>query len=254
MKVGITSNGAYYGAGFGLGINNNNGAIQSMFYVQANTFAVLNGTGTAAGYSPFVITGGQVFINQAFIGAAYIDNARIADAAITYAKIGDAQIGWAKIANASISNAHIADAQIDNAKIADGSITYAKIGDAQIGGAKIWNAAIQTAHIGAAQIDTLRIGANAVSTIAAFGGNGTYYASGGTLVVTLYAQCGNAAGAAGNAYANVNGSQLSVNGSGGPQSASSCIVIGSPNGGIGVSIGTGGTTANVVVVIQEFKR
>ncbi|HDS1586974.1 TPA: hypothetical protein QEL16_000717, partial [Stenotrophomonas maltophilia] len=38
--------------------------------------------------SPFVIQGGQTFINQALIGTAWINTANIADAAITNAKIG----------------------------------------------------------------------------------------------------------------------------------------------------------------------
>jgi predicted phage tail protein len=244
VKLGVTANGIYYGAGFGVGINNNSGYITSAFYVRADTFAVLNTTGAATAFSPFVITGGQVFMNQAFIGTAYIDNARIADGAITYAKIGDAQIGGAKIINASIYAAHIANAQIINAHIVDAQITTAKIADAQITNAKIGNL----------QVDTLKIGYNSVSTIAAFGGNGTYYASGGTLVCMLFGTCGLSNGAAGTISANVNGSTMQIAAQYGPVNPAQCIVIGSPVGGIGVSLSQSGSAYGGVLVIMEYKR
>jgi hypothetical protein len=89
---------------------------------------------------PFVITGGVVYINSAFIA--------------------DASIGSAKIQDASITNAKINNAAITAAKIADANITTAKIADANI----------TTAKIGTAQVDTLRIGANQVTIPTGFNG------------------------------------------------------------------------------------
>jgi predicted phage tail protein len=162
--------GRTYMAGIGVGVENDNGIIESQVLVAASRFAVLDPNGTALA-SPFVIQGGQVFIDQAFIGTAWIDNAKIADAAITTAKI--------------------VDGHITSAKIADASITNAKIGDAEI----------TTAKIGTAQIDTLRIGGNAVTTLANWGFSGIsssgsasydvgYGASGGDMLVFVNATCG----------------------------------------------------------------
>lgn len=77
-KVGITADGKYYAAGFAVGIDNSSGVVQSQFLVHADLFGVLNGTGAGATISsPFIITGGQVFIRSAFIQDGTITNAKI---------------------------------------------------------------------------------------------------------------------------------------------------------------------------------
>ncbi|OBU73863.1 host specificity protein J [Stenotrophomonas maltophilia] len=88
LKLQIAANGQYYAAGMGIGIENQpDGSYQSQVLFTADRFAfvnLVNGQLT----SPFVIQGGQTFINQALIGTAWINTANIADAAITNAKIG----------------------------------------------------------------------------------------------------------------------------------------------------------------------
>lgn len=87
VKAQITSAGQIYMAGMGLGVEQQpDGSYQSQILMQADRFGVINvvnGNVTA----PFVIQGGQTFINQALIGTAWITSAKIADAAITNAKI-----------------------------------------------------------------------------------------------------------------------------------------------------------------------
>ncbi|MNR87506.1 Carbohydrate binding domain protein [compost metagenome] len=142
IKLGVSTDGRYYAAGMGIGIENTPAGMQSQVLFLADRFAVMN-TANGATATPFVIQNGQVIINNALIGTAAITNAMIADAQITYAKIGAAQI----------ADTHIINGHITNAKIQDGAITNAKIGDAQI----------TTAKIGALQVDSLRIANNAVT-------------------------------------------------------------------------------------------
>ncbi|ELS43274.1 phage tail tip fiber protein [Pseudomonas syringae] len=80
VKLGVTANGIQYASGFGLGLDNSSGTTQSRFVVSADSFAILNANpnnGTV--FSPFAVTGGQVFINEAFIKNGSIDNAKIGD-------------------------------------------------------------------------------------------------------------------------------------------------------------------------------
>ncbi|UPF01733.1 DUF1983 domain-containing protein [Pseudomonas mosselii] len=71
VKLEVNAQGQYVAAGIGLGIENGPAGLQSQFLVSADRFAVVNGiNGTLS--SPFVVQGGQVFINQAFINTAFI--------------------------------------------------------------------------------------------------------------------------------------------------------------------------------------
>ncbi|MGK0158927.1 host specificity protein J [Pseudomonas mosselii] len=71
VKMQLNAQGQYVAAGIGLGIENGPAGLQSTFLVSADRFAVVNNiNGTLS--SPFVVQGGQVFINQAFINTAYI--------------------------------------------------------------------------------------------------------------------------------------------------------------------------------------
>lgn len=79
IKLGITQDGKYYAAGMGLGIENTPSGMQSQVLFQADRFAVIN-TANGVITTPFVIQGGQVFINSAVIGDASITMAKIADA------------------------------------------------------------------------------------------------------------------------------------------------------------------------------
>lgn len=103
LKLQIAANGQYYAAGMGIGIENQpDGSYQSQVLFTADRFALVNLVNGQL-TSPFVIQGGQTFINQALIGTAWITTAKIADAAITNAKISgviqsddyvQGQTGW----------------------------------------------------------------------------------------------------------------------------------------------------------------
>lgn len=77
VKLGVTSDGKYYGAGMGVGIENTPAGMQSQVLFQADRFAVIN-VANGAISTPFVIQGGQVFINSAIIGDGTITTAKIA--------------------------------------------------------------------------------------------------------------------------------------------------------------------------------
>lgn len=76
VKMQVNAQDQYVAASVGMGIENGPGGLQSNFLVSADTFAVVNGiNGTLA--SPFAVTGGQVFMNSAFIMDGTITNAKI---------------------------------------------------------------------------------------------------------------------------------------------------------------------------------
>ncbi len=144
LRAEVTSGGQMYAAGMALGVYAQPGQpVQSSFYVLADRFALLNLTNGIA-TTPFVVQGGQAFINQALIGTAWIQTAHIENLAIT--------------------NAKIANLAVDTAKIQDAAITTAKIGNAEITNAKI----------GYAQVDRLKLGANSATVSAYYTYPATY--------------------------------------------------------------------------------
>jgi predicted phage tail protein len=76
IKTQITTGGRTYIAGIGIGIDNNSGTVESQVLVAAQRFAILDNTGSAVS-SPFIVSGGQVFMSSAFIQDASITNAKI---------------------------------------------------------------------------------------------------------------------------------------------------------------------------------
>ena len=76
IKTQLSVNGRTYIAGVGVGVENNDGVVESQVLVAASRFAVLDPNGAALGL-PFVIQGGQVFIRSAFIQDASITSAKI---------------------------------------------------------------------------------------------------------------------------------------------------------------------------------
>lgn len=78
VKVGLTQDGKYYGAGMAIGIDNSSEIAQSQILFQADRFALLN-VANGVVTSPFAIQGGQVFISQALIGNGWITNAMIGE-------------------------------------------------------------------------------------------------------------------------------------------------------------------------------
>lgn len=80
VKVGVTADGKYYGAGMAIGIENTPEGIQSQVLFTADRFAIINQiSGTSTITTPFAVQGGQVFINTAIIGDATINFAKISD-------------------------------------------------------------------------------------------------------------------------------------------------------------------------------
>ena len=78
VKVGVTADGKYYGAGMAIGVENTPAGMQSQVLFTADRFAIVNQiTGTSTITTPFAVQGGQVFINSAVIGDGTITNAKI---------------------------------------------------------------------------------------------------------------------------------------------------------------------------------
>ncbi|CAE6879860.1 host specificity protein J [Paraburkholderia domus] len=93
IKTQITANGRTYIAGIGVGVDNSSGTVESQVLVAASRFAVLDPNGSAVS-SPFVIQGGQTFINQAFIGTGWITNLMIGDVIQSTAVGANGQPRW----------------------------------------------------------------------------------------------------------------------------------------------------------------
>lgn len=69
VKVGVTADGKYYGAGMAIGVENSPVGMQSQVLFTADRFAIINKiSGASTITTPFVVENGQVFMNSAFIG------------------------------------------------------------------------------------------------------------------------------------------------------------------------------------------
>ncbi|MEG6441397.1 DUF1983 domain-containing protein, partial [Enterobacter bugandensis] len=93
IKVGLSSNGQYYAAGMGIGVENTPSGMQSQVIFLADRFAVTTQAGGTVTL-PFVIQNGQTFINQAFIGNGWIQNAMIGDYIQSTTWDGTGNVGW----------------------------------------------------------------------------------------------------------------------------------------------------------------
>ena len=107
--VKVDANG--YVAGFGFGLEGQNGSYSSDFYVRADRFAV--GSPGAAKVVPFFIENGMTYINNVVIKDASIGTAKIGDAAITSAKIGSAQIRSLQVAGNNITTTAYLEASLN---------------------------------------------------------------------------------------------------------------------------------------------
>ncbi len=76
IKVGVSSNGQYYAAGMGIGVENTPSGMQSQVIFLADRFAVTTAAGNGVSL-PFVIQNGQTFIRASFIQDGTIENAKI---------------------------------------------------------------------------------------------------------------------------------------------------------------------------------
>ncbi|WP_313449982.1 phage tail protein, partial [Pseudescherichia sp.] len=78
IKVGLASNGQYYAAGMGIGVQNSPSGMQSQIVFLADRFAVTTTAGSTVTL-PFVIQNGQVIIRDTVIGDATITRAKLAE-------------------------------------------------------------------------------------------------------------------------------------------------------------------------------
>lgn len=76
IKVGLASNGQYYAAGMGIGVENTPSGMQSQVIFLADRFAVTTAVGGVTTL-PFVIQNGQTIIRDTVIGDGTISNAKI---------------------------------------------------------------------------------------------------------------------------------------------------------------------------------
>lgn len=76
VRLQVVNGNQYVAAGFGVGVENNGGVLQSTFAVMADKFAILNPSGNGF-VNPFSIQGGQVFINEAFVSKLSVQNALV---------------------------------------------------------------------------------------------------------------------------------------------------------------------------------
>lgn len=76
IKTQLTVDGRTYIAGIGVGVENDQGQVESQVLVAAQRFAVIDES-TGQLRTPFVIQGGATYINQAFIADGTITNAKI---------------------------------------------------------------------------------------------------------------------------------------------------------------------------------
>lgn len=76
IKVAVASNGQYYAAGMGIGVENTPSGMQSQVIFLADRFAVTTQAGSTVSL-PFVIQNGQTFIRDTFIQDGTISNAKI---------------------------------------------------------------------------------------------------------------------------------------------------------------------------------
>lgn len=84
IKTQVTADGRTVLAGIGVGVDNSTGILESQVLITADKFAILQEvSGSSEIVSPFLISGGQVFINKAVIGDATIEFAKIDTATIT---------------------------------------------------------------------------------------------------------------------------------------------------------------------------
>ncbi|HID2486445.1 TPA: host specificity protein J [Enterobacter cloacae] len=109
IKVGVSSNGQYYAAGMGIGVENTPSGMQSQVVFLADRFAVTTQVGGVTTL-PFVIQNGQVFINDAFFRDASIQFGKITDSLRSDNFVsGSDGAGWnlPKSGNAELNNVTI---------------------------------------------------------------------------------------------------------------------------------------------------
>ncbi|HCU0596710.1 TPA: phage tail protein [Enterobacter hormaechei] len=93
IKVGVASNGQYYAAGMGIGVENTPSGMQSQVIFLADRFAVTHQAGATVTL-PFVIQNGQTLIRDTVIGDGTIGNAKIGSYIQSSTWDGTGNVGW----------------------------------------------------------------------------------------------------------------------------------------------------------------
>ncbi|MEG6062875.1 DUF1983 domain-containing protein [Enterobacter asburiae] len=93
IKVGVTSNGQYYAAGMGIGVQNTPSGMQSQVIFLADRFAVTTQAGGTVTL-PFVIQNGQTIIRDTVIGDGTISNGKIGNYIQSTTWDGTGNVGW----------------------------------------------------------------------------------------------------------------------------------------------------------------
>ena len=93
IKVGVSSNGQYYAAGMGIGVENTPSGMQSQVIFLADRFAVTHQAGATVTL-PFMIQNGQTFIRNTVIGEGTIDNTKIGSYIQSTTWDGTGNVGW----------------------------------------------------------------------------------------------------------------------------------------------------------------
>lgn len=93
IKVGLSSNGQYYAAGMGIGVENTPSGMQSQVIFLADRFAVTHQAGAIVTL-PFVIQNGQTIIRDTVIGDGTIGNAKIGSYIQSSTWDGTGNVGW----------------------------------------------------------------------------------------------------------------------------------------------------------------
>ncbi|PAO12776.1 host specificity protein [Enterobacter cloacae] len=93
IKVGISSNGQYYAAGMGIGVENTPGGMQSQVVFLADRFAVTSMAGGTVTL-PFVIQNGQTIIRDTVIGDGTIGNLKLGNYIQSSTWDGTGNVGW----------------------------------------------------------------------------------------------------------------------------------------------------------------
>ncbi|MCM7000410.1 phage tail protein [Enterobacter asburiae] len=93
IKVGVSSNGQYYAAGMGIGVENTPGGMQSQVVFIADRFAVTSMAGGTLTL-PFVIQNDQTIIRDTVIGDGTISNTKIGNYIQSTTWDGTGNVGW----------------------------------------------------------------------------------------------------------------------------------------------------------------
>lgn len=169
--VKVDNNG--YVAGFGLASTAVNGTPTSSFIVLADKFSIIHpANGLATAKAPFVVSGGNVYMQNVIIGNALIeslDAGKINTGTLNTSRLNlDGLVlgnsgGKLTINGLAITSAHLGNGVVTNAKIAALAVGTANIQSLAVGSAQIGNLAVTEGKIASLAVSTLKIANQAVT-------------------------------------------------------------------------------------------